>query len=250
MMKVIQFSNSIILMALVCCGFSASAATVVWDGSASDGNFATAANWNLSGVETLPGESGDASDNAIIQIAQTATVSSVYSSSNELNLILRGGAGLVLNSNASDVIPKLGYMYIGYNGVGTASVSQLDGTVNVSSQIAIGDTGVGGAGGTYTLTSGVLNVAQSMNIGAEGNFVIDGAGGSVNLGVTNPGLGDIILTGNGQVTFKLGSSSVGTIAAHPGFGEFNIASATSKLVIDALNYSGGAASIPLVTYSA
>ena len=243
------------ILSLVCsvpclCVATLNAATVVWDGSAADGNFATAANWNVGGVETLPGESGSASDNAIIQIAQTATVSAAYASTNGVNLILRGGAALVVDTNSADVIPNLGLIYIGFNGTGTATVSQLDGTVTTSAQIEIGDTGASGAGGSYTQTGGILNIATRLNVGEGGSFVMNALGGGVNLGVTNPGVGDLNLTGNGQLTFNLGSSTVPTIAAHPTFGEFNITSATSKLVIDAANYTGGGASIPLVTFSA
>jgi len=250
-----RLSSIFVLAASACSAVNgAFAVNVIWDGSAGDDSFINAANWNVSGVDTLPGESGDPLDNAIIQNGDVPALIGAQQHDPGVvggdeavglyDITVRNGSGLIVDTSSSDAFVELNAISLGRNGTGALStVSHTNGAVDATA-VFIG--GVSSGSARYEISGGSLESQQFVQIDEGGVFQITGQSAMVSLGsggaAVNPGLGDLRVNAGGTLKFTLGTTGVSAVAVSS---DLEVDAAAS-LVIDCNAYTGGVQTIPLV----
>ncbi|MEM7457794.1 MAG: PEP-CTERM sorting domain-containing protein, partial [Planctomycetota bacterium] len=222
----------------------------IWDNGGGDLEFSNPLNWaNLdpSGLanHTLPGAwldtgddpvhpNDDANDttNAIIQNGNNVLLSSNFNAANQFDiLIVRFGSSLDiqadLNTNNSPIL-------LGQIAGNTDSITQSSGAVTASA-LTLGD-----ASSTYTISDGSLSLSGGLTLNN-----VDGSTFSLSGDTADVGAGNFTL--NGASTLDLAFGATGINAIDVG-NTFSI-SGSAILDIDGSAYSGGPATIDLVTFA-
>lgn len=220
-------SASVLLMAAA----AATAATVAFDNSNSDNNWAVGVNWN---TDSVPDAGSDASVVALVNGGNAANVSSAVP---DVATVRIGN-----NSNGGTVDIQTGGSLTATLATQIATANASTGTLNISggtmsaASLQVAANQATATTGSVNITAGALAWTNG-NVGTQGTGRINITGDTATVSGSNLTLGS-----GGGLSFTLNTTGVSQISLA---GLFSI-SATALLDIDMLAYMGDSATLTLV----